>query len=156
MKNNNKKTTVTILSILAGIIYLITIFPYFEAGYEGGIRNVKEQNKMESDGVVNSAKGSRVLQRIQLTPKNIDILYSDSIVNIKTVKEKINTRIMGNVSTQLLQQGPEERIINITKNCIISGTDIVSPACGLSMSTSIENLKSMTQYVKEAGCNGTY
>lgn len=86
MKNNNKKSTVTILSILAGIIYLITIFPYFEAGYEGGIRNVKEQNKMESDGVVNSAKGSRVLQRIQLTPRNIDILYSDSIVNIKTGK----------------------------------------------------------------------
>lgn len=85
-----------------------------------------------------------------------DAFSFDSIVNIKTVKEKINTRIMGNVSTQLLQQGPEERIINITKNCIISGADIVSPACGLSMSTSIKNLKSMTQYVKEGGCNVTY
>lgn len=86
MKENNKKISLAILSILAGIIYLITILPYFEAGCEGGIRNVKEHHKMECDGVDNYAKGSRVLQRIQLIPKSKDVLYSDSIVNIKTGK----------------------------------------------------------------------
>lgn len=85
-----------------------------------------------------------------------DAFSFDSIVNIKTVKEKITAKIMGNVSTQLLQQGPEERITGITRNCLKCGTDIVSPACGLSMSTSIENLKTMTNYVKGAGFHGNY
>lgn len=84
MKNNKKNTSLAVLSILAGIIYLITIIPYFEAGVEGGIRNVKENYKMQTDGVSNSAKQSRVLQKIQLEPKNKDILYSDSIINKKT------------------------------------------------------------------------
>jgi hypothetical protein len=86
MKGNEKKTSLAILSILAGVIYLLTIYPYFEAGLEGGIRNVKERHKIEADGVDNSAKGSRVLQRIQLVPKCKDILYSDSIVNLKSGK----------------------------------------------------------------------
>jgi len=61
MKNNKKNTSLAVLSILAGIIYLITIIPYFEAGVEGGIRNVKEHNQMETVGVDNPAKGSRIL-----------------------------------------------------------------------------------------------
>ena len=55
---------------------------------------------------------------------------------------------MGNVSTQLLHTGEKDKIISITKNCIDSGVDIISPACGLSMATSIDNLKTMTDYVK--------
>jgi [methyl-Co(III) methanol-specific corrinoid protein]:coenzyme M methyltransferase len=55
---------------------------------------------------------------------------------------------MGNVSTLLLQNGPVDKIISITKNAMDSGVDIVSPACGLGMSTSIENLRAMTDYVK--------
>lgn len=86
MKNNKKKTSLAVLSVLAGIIYFITLIPYFEAGWEGGIRNVKESRKIQTDGVDNSAKGSRILQRIQLKPKSNDILYSDSIVNTKTGK----------------------------------------------------------------------
>jgi MtaA/CmuA family methyltransferase len=77
-----------------------------------------------------------------------DAYSFDSIVNIKSVKEKMDSKVMGNVNTQLLQDGPGERIISITKNCIKSGSDIIAPACGLSMSTSIENLKLMTDSVK--------
>ena len=75
-------------------------------------------------------------------------LSFDSMVNMRFVKSKINTRLMGNISTLLLQNGPLEKIISFTKNAIDSGVDIVSPACGLDMSTPVENLKAMTECVK--------
>ena len=56
---------------------------------------------------------------------------------------------MGNVNTQLLHTGESEKIVSITRNAIHSRVDIVAPACGLSMATSIRNLKTMTDYVKE-------
>jgi len=77
-----------------------------------------------------------------------DAYSFDSIVNIKNVKKKINAKTMGNVNTQLLQDGPVERIITLTDNCIKSGSDILAPACGLGMSTPIKNLKAMTDCVK--------
>jgi len=86
MKNNNKKTSLAVLSVLAGIIYFLALVPYFEAGWEGGIRNVKENHKSQTDAVDNQSKASRILQRIQLEPKNDKLLYSDSIVNIKSGK----------------------------------------------------------------------
>jgi len=86
MKNNKKKTSLAVLSILAGAIYFITLIPYFVGGWEGGIRNVNESCKIQTDGVDNESKGSRILQRIQVETKSNDILYSDSIVNIKTGK----------------------------------------------------------------------
>lgn len=79
---------------------------------------------------------------------NADALSFDSIVNMRTAKAKIKTNLMGNVSTQLLHSGESEKITSITKNCIMSGVNIVSPACGLSMATPIDNLKTMTDYVK--------
>lgn len=72
----------------------------------------------------------------------------DSIVNMRHAKSLLSGRLMGNVSTQLLHTGEKSKIISITKNCIDSGVDIISPACGLSMATSIDNLKTMTDYVK--------
>jgi MtaA/CmuA family methyltransferase len=83
---------------------------------------------------------------------NADALSFDSMVNMRYAKSKIKAKLMGNVSTQLLHTGEADKIISITKNCIDSGVDIVSPACGLSMATPIENLKVLTDYVKR----GTY
>jgi len=86
MKNNKKKTSLAVLSVLAGIIYFLALVPYFEAGWEGGIRNVNENHKTNSGSTNNPAKASRILQHIQLEPKNNGLLYSDSIINIKTGK----------------------------------------------------------------------
>ncbi|MBU5436553.1 uroporphyrinogen decarboxylase [Tissierella sp. MSJ-40] len=83
-----------------------------------------------------------------LNTLEVDALSFDSIVNMRFAKSKLNKKLMGNVSTLLLQNGPIDRIISITKNAIDSGVDIVSPACGLGMSTPIENLRAMTDYVK--------
>lgn len=85
-----------------------------------------------------------------------DAYSFDSIVNIKNVKKKINAKTMGNVNTQLLQDGPVERIITLTDNCIKSGSDILAPACGLGMSTPIKNLKAMTDCVKGEYKNASY
>ena len=73
----------------------------------------------------------------------------DSIVNMKFAREGIKTGLMGNVNTQLLHTGEKEKIVAITLNALHSKVDIVAPACGLSMATSISNLKAMTDYVKE-------
>jgi len=73
----------------------------------------------------------------------------DSIVNMKTARVGIKRGLMGNVNTQLLHTGESEKIVSITRNAIHSRVDIVAPACGLSMATSIRNLKTMTDYVKE-------
>jgi MtaA/CmuA family methyltransferase len=79
---------------------------------------------------------------------NADGYSFDSMVNMRHAKSMLSGRLMGNVSTQLLHNGEKDKIISITKNCIDSGVDIISPACGLSMGTSMDNLKTMTDYVK--------
>ena len=83
-----------------------------------------------------------------LNTLDVDALSFDSIVNMRFAKSKIMTNLMGNINTLLLQNGPIDKILSITKNAMDSGVDIVSPACGLGMSTPMENLRAMTDYVK--------
>ena len=85
-----------------------------------------------------------------LNTLEVEALSFDSKVNMRATRSRLDTRLMGNVSTLLLQNGSVDKIVSITKNAMDSGVDIVSPACGLGMSTPIENLKAMTDYVK--GC----
>jgi MtaA/CmuA family methyltransferase len=75
-------------------------------------------------------------------------LSFDSVVNLRSARPRLKTRLMGNVSTQLLHNGERDKLISITRNCIASGVDIVAPACGLSMATPIKNMKTVTDYVK--------
>ncbi|MBM7625040.1 uroporphyrinogen decarboxylase family protein [Sporohalobacter salinus] len=77
-----------------------------------------------------------------------DAFSFDSRVNMKFANSKLETGLMGNINTQLLHTGEKNKIISITNNAINSGVDIVSPACGLSMATPIDNLKAMTDFVK--------
>lgn len=72
----------------------------------------------------------------------------DSMVGMRYAKSELKANLMGNVSTQLLHTGEKSRILSITKNCIDSGVNIVSPACGLSMATPVDNLRVMTDFVK--------
>lgn len=83
-----------------------------------------------------------------LSQTEADAYSFDSMVNIKEAKKKLKSTVMGNVSTQLLQQGPLNKIKEMTQNCINLGVDIISPACGLSMSTPVKNLRVMTECVK--------
>ncbi|WP_068966074.1 uroporphyrinogen decarboxylase family protein [Desulfosporosinus sp. BG] len=88
-----------------------------------------------------------------LNEVNANAVSFDSIVNMKNAREGLKTGLMGNVSTQLLHTGERAKIVSITRNALQSEVDIVAPACGLSMATSISNLKAMTDYVKEGSYN---
>lgn len=92
-------------------------------------------------------RAGTIIDSLNLT--GADAVSFDSIVNLRHARLKTKRRLMGNVNTQLLHTGEKEKIISITKNCINSGVDIVSPACGLSMGTPVDNLKVMTDYVKK-------
>jgi [methyl-Co(III) methanol-specific corrinoid protein]:coenzyme M methyltransferase len=73
----------------------------------------------------------------------------DSMVNIREAKNVISgKKLMGNVSTILLQNGPIDRIQNASKNLLDCGIDILAPACGLSAKTPVEHIKAMTAVAK--------
>lgn len=92
-------------------------------------------------------KANTIVESLNLI--HADALSFDSVVNMRLAKSLIKTNLMGNVNTQLLHTGEKEKIVAITKNCIDSGVDIVSPACGLSMGTPVKNLQAMTDSVKK-------
>lgn len=79
-----------------------------------------------------------------------DALSFDSVVSITGAKSKVSTPIMGNVSTLLLSIGTEEKIKTATRFALSANVDIVAPACGLGMETSVKNLRAMVRAVEEA------
>lgn len=89
----------------------------------------------------------------QLKYINADALSFDSIVSIKKVREFVGEEklIMGNVSTYALEFSDQEGIRAATKSCIDSGTNILSPACGLGMKSPLSNLKAILESAKELG-----
>ncbi len=73
----------------------------------------------------------------------------DSIVDIKDMKNKLpGKRLMGNVCTGLLQNGPSNMIHRVSKHLLNLGIDILAPACGLSAKTPVGHIKSMAEAVK--------
>jgi len=82
---------------------------------------------------------------------NSDAISTDSSINLKMLKEEFpGLTTMGNVSTYLLEFGDEEKIAKQTIRLINDGINIISPACGLSTSTPLKNIESMTKMVKES------
>lgn len=73
----------------------------------------------------------------------------DSMVNIRKLKDEMHgKKFMGNVSTLFLQNGPVGKIQTVTKNLVNACVDIIAPACGLSATTPLSNLRTMTGAVK--------
>jgi [methyl-Co(III) methanol-specific corrinoid protein]:coenzyme M methyltransferase len=85
-----------------------------------------------------------------LLPKlRSDALSTDSAVNLKTLKDEHPQMLtMGNVSTHLLEFGPAGRVAARTRLLLDDGIDIISPACGLSTSTPLENIRALTETVR--------
>ncbi|MBU3154566.1 uroporphyrinogen decarboxylase family protein [Clostridium estertheticum] len=78
-----------------------------------------------------------------------DAISTDSSINLKILKDEYQgLTTMGNVSTYLLEFGDEEKIANQTARLVNDGINIISPACGLSTSTPLKNIESMTKIVK--------
>ena len=74
----------------------------------------------------------------------------DAITNVTQMVEFVDNKvIMGNVSTFALENNSQENIKSIAENCIHSGCDILSPACGIGTKTSMDNIRSMVEAAKE-------
>jgi [methyl-Co(III) methanol-specific corrinoid protein]:coenzyme M methyltransferase len=88
-----------------------------------------------------------------LLPKlRCDALSTDAMVNLAALKEDFpQVTTMGNLSTYALQWSAPEKISAVTRNLVASGIDIISPACGLSTSTQLENIRAMTDAVTKGG-----
>ena len=83
-----------------------------------------------------------------------DAISTDAVVNLKNLKEEFpGITTMGNVSTYLLEFGEPEKVARKTRQLVMDGVDIISPACGLSTSTALDRIRAITDTVKEH--NGT-
>lgn len=79
-----------------------------------------------------------------------DVLSFDSVVPMKEARENLSNRIlMGNVSTYALEFGEPEKVKALTKHCVKSGSDIISPACGLGMKSPLVNVQAILECLKE-------
>ena len=80
-----------------------------------------------------------------------DAISTDAFVNLKLLKKEYpQLTTMGNLSTFLLESGEPDKVSRQAANLVRDGVDIISPACGLSTSSSILNILAMTSTVKGA------
>ena len=81
-----------------------------------------------------------------------DAISTDAVVNLAALKSEYPQLVtMGNLSTFLLQWGPTEKIREKTLRLVGQQIDIISPACGLSTSTSLQHIRALTDTVREDG-----
>ena len=59
-------------------------------------------------------------------------------------------RVMGNLSTYLLEFGDPQKVAKAAESLVRRDVDLKAPACGLSTSTPLENIRAFTRTVKEA------
>jgi [methyl-Co(III) methanol-specific corrinoid protein]:coenzyme M methyltransferase len=86
----------------------------------------------------------------QLKKLHSEVLSVDAMIDLKILKEElVDIRTMGNLSTYLLQFNNSEAVYKNTKHLLSKKIDIIAPACGLSTSTSLENIVAFTNAVKE-------
>jgi len=79
-----------------------------------------------------------------------DAISTDAFVNLRLLKQEFpQLTTMGNLSTFLLEFGDPDKVARQTGNLVRDGIDIISPACGLSTSSSILNIQAMTRAVRE-------
>jgi [methyl-Co(III) methanol-specific corrinoid protein]:coenzyme M methyltransferase len=93
----------------------------------------------------------------ELNSLNSHAISFDSITSVRQVCENVhNKAIMGNVSTFTLENGSEGNIKDLTLNCLDSGVNILSPACGIGPKTSFGQIKKMVETSKKYKLNSKY
>lgn len=86
-----------------------------------------------------------------------NVLSFDSVVSMKEARERLKGRVlMGNVSTYALEFGSPKKVGLLTKGCVKSGSDIISPACGLGMKSPLVNIQAILSSLKEAYDGGAW
>lgn len=83
-----------------------------------------------------------VYKQINMVKSNA--LSFDSVVPMKEARKNLGDRVlMGNVSTYALEFGDPERVAALTEHCVKSGSNIISPACGLGTKSPLTNIQAM-------------
>ncbi len=86
----------------------------------------------------------------KITSIRADAISTDAVVNLRNLKKSFpSLTTMGNLSTFLLEFGTPDKVTLQTEKLIADGIDIISPACGLSTSSSLKNIQALTGTVKE-------
>ncbi|ADL51004.1 methylcobamide:CoM methyltransferase MtbA [Clostridium cellulovorans] len=87
-----------------------------------------------------------------LIPKmRANAISTDAFVNLRDLKGQYSSiTTMGNLSTFALEFGDDKKVSELTNKLLRDEIDIIAPACGLSTSTSLNNILAMTNTVKES------
>ncbi|MDR0569759.1 MAG: methylcobamide--CoM methyltransferase [Clostridiales Family XIII bacterium] len=76
-------------------------------------------------------------------------ISADALVNLRLLKAEFpQLTTMGNLSTFTLEFGDPEKVARQTELLLRDGIDIIAPACGLSTSSSLDNIRALTGTVK--------
>ena len=87
----------------------------------------------------------------QINMVHAGALSFDAIVPMKEARANLGDRVlMGNVSTFALEFANEDRIEKLTKFCVRSGSDIISPACGLGTKSPLSNVQAILKTLKKS------
>lgn len=79
-----------------------------------------------------------------------DCLSVDSVVSMRDARKALPAKkLMGNVSTGILQKGPSPLIEKLSKD-LLNTVDILAPACGISAKTPVVHLRAMTETAKRS------
>jgi [methyl-Co(III) methanol-specific corrinoid protein]:coenzyme M methyltransferase len=79
-------------------------------------------------------------------------ISTDAMVNLQLLKNEFpSITTMGNLSTYTLEFGDPDKVTAQTKRLVEQKIDIIAPACGLSTSSSLDNIRALTETVKEVG-----
>ena len=74
----------------------------------------------------------------------------DSATSVAAIRAAVPGKvIVGNISTQLLQNGNTERVKKAAFHSLSQGVTVLAPACGISMSTPLPNLQAMAEAVRD-------
>ncbi|HSN15991.1 MAG TPA: uroporphyrinogen decarboxylase family protein [Anaeromyxobacteraceae bacterium] len=92
--------------------------------------------------------GDMSRSRALLPGLHADAISADAQVSLRGLKEDFGVTTMGNVSTWLLEFGEPAKVEANTARLVKEGVDIVAPACGLSTSTALANIRALTGAVK--------
>jgi [methyl-Co(III) methanol-specific corrinoid protein]:coenzyme M methyltransferase len=85
-----------------------------------------------------------------------DAISTDAMVSLKKLKEDFPQLVtMGNLSTYTLEFSDAAAVEGKAESIVNSNIGIAAPACGLSTSSPLENLRAFTGTVKNAKASGS-
>ena len=123
---------------------------YFEEFAVNYLNQLVDALRSEGAGTIIHICGQMNPVYEQVKELHSQVLSFDSVVPMSEAKAHLPGRVlMGNVSTYTLEFGVPEKVMSRAKHCVKSGSDILSPACGLGMKSPLINVQAMLKSLRE-------